>query len=53
MAVHTPGRFTVKRRAIAAGRDRVTGWLFFGAGMIVLANLAAELVGRRRAAPGA
>jgi drug/metabolite transporter (DMT)-like permease len=29
--------------SIAAGRDHVSGWLLFGAGMIVLANLAAAL----------
>jgi len=34
--------------SIAAGRERLTGWLFFGAAMILAANLAAELIGRRR-----
>ncbi|MCC6464689.1 MAG: EamA family transporter [Planctomycetes bacterium] len=33
--------------SVASGEDAVTGWLMFGAGMILLANLAAELVGRR------
>lgn len=35
--------------SIVMGLDHVTGWLFFGAGMILLANLSAEFVGRRRA----
>jgi drug/metabolite transporter (DMT)-like permease len=33
--------------SIAAGRERLTVWLFFGAAMILAANLAAELIGRR------
>jgi drug/metabolite transporter (DMT)-like permease len=33
--------------SLAAGRDRLTGWLLFGAAMILCANLAAEFVGRR------
>ena len=38
--------------SVAAGRDRVSGWLCFGAGMIVLANLAAaRWPGRPQAAP--
>lgn len=38
--------------SVAAGYDRVGGWLLFGAGMILLANLAAELIGRRRRPAG-
>jgi drug/metabolite transporter (DMT)-like permease len=33
--------------SVAAGRERLTFWLFFGAAMILAANLAAELLGRR------
>jgi drug/metabolite transporter (DMT)-like permease len=33
--------------SIAAGRERLGFWLFFGAAMILAANLAAELLGRR------
>jgi drug/metabolite transporter (DMT)-like permease len=36
--------------SIAAGRDRVTGWLLFGSAMILAANLVAELAGTRKAA---
>ena len=32
---------------VAAGTDAVDGWLLFGAAMILLANLAAEILGRR------
>jgi drug/metabolite transporter (DMT)-like permease len=39
--------------SLIAGRDRLSGWLFFGAGMILLANLSAELVGKRRPAVAA
>jgi drug/metabolite transporter (DMT)-like permease len=35
--------------SLAAGYDTLSGWLFFGAAMILLANLSAELLGRRRA----
>jgi drug/metabolite transporter (DMT)-like permease len=34
--------------SIVAGRDRLTGWLVFGATMILAANLVAELVGSKR-----
>jgi drug/metabolite transporter (DMT)-like permease len=34
--------------SIFAGRDEVTWWLAFGAGMIVAANLSAELIKRKR-----
>ncbi len=37
--------------SVAAGFDAVDGWLLFGAAMILLANLAAELLGRRRDRP--
>ncbi|HEY3353708.1 MAG TPA: DMT family transporter [Polyangia bacterium] len=37
--------------SLAAGRDHLSGWLFFGAGMILLANLSAELIGKRAAPP--
>jgi drug/metabolite transporter (DMT)-like permease len=33
--------------SIAAGRERLAFWLFFGAAMILAANLAAELIRRR------
>ncbi|MCZ7606507.1 MAG: EamA family transporter [Planctomycetota bacterium] len=33
--------------SIIAGRDHVNGWLIFGAGMILLANLSAEFLRKR------
>ena len=36
--------------SLVAGRDHLSGWLFFGSAMILLANLSAELIGRRVAA---
>lgn len=32
--------------SIGMGLDEITGWLFFGAAMILLANLSAEFIGR-------
>jgi drug/metabolite transporter (DMT)-like permease len=37
--------------SIIAGRDEVTWWLAFGAAMILLANLSAELIKPRKPAP--
>ncbi|MBI5480399.1 MAG: DMT family transporter [Deltaproteobacteria bacterium] len=37
--------------SIAAGRERLAFWLFFGAAMILAANLAVEFIGRRRVPP--
>ena len=34
--------------SVAAGIERVNGWLFFGAAMILVANLCTEFVGGRR-----
>lgn len=34
--------------SIIAGRDQITWWLVFGAGMIVAANLSAELIKKRK-----
>jgi drug/metabolite transporter (DMT)-like permease len=34
--------------SVIAGRDTVTVWLLFGATMILLANLSAEFIGRRK-----
>lgn len=36
--------------SVLAGRDTLTGWLFFGATMILAANLAAEVPGLRKQA---
>jgi drug/metabolite transporter (DMT)-like permease len=36
--------------SIIAGRDQITGWLFFGAGMILAANLSAEFIGKKNTA---
>lgn len=33
--------------SIVAGEETVTAWLFFGAGMILLANLSAQFIGRK------
>jgi drug/metabolite transporter (DMT)-like permease len=38
--------------SIIAGRDTVNGWLLFGAGMILLANLSAEFLRKRPKVPG-
>ena len=39
--------------SIGAGEEGLTPWLAFGAGMILLANLSAEFIGRKsqKAAP--
>jgi drug/metabolite transporter (DMT)-like permease len=33
--------------SVAAGRDRITGWLLFGGAMILAANVVAEVVGKK------
>lgn len=38
--------------SIFAGRDTISGWLIFGAGMILLANLSAEFLRKRPKIPG-